>query len=99
GKSFEEIQGALGEQDKSLRDIIIEAATGNSDGTEDKSEKKSWKKHAQNWFKKADGSGGRELLFHLKNSGKWDEMEEMLRPFFNSVLSLSEKPIVEKITL
>ena len=99
GKSFEEIQGVLGEQKKSLRDIIIEAATGNSDGIEEKSEKKSWKKHAQNWFKKADGSGGHELLRHLNNSGKWDEVEEMLRPFFNSVLSLSEKPIVEKITL
>lgn len=99
GKSFGEIRQALKEQKKNLKDIIIEAATGSSDGVGDKSEKKSWKKHAQNWFKKADGSGGRELILHLRSSGKWEEMEESLRPFFNSVLSLSEKPVVEKIII
>ncbi len=96
GKSFCEIQEAAKGQ---LRDIIIAAATGDNKGTDDRGEKKSWKKHAQNWFKKADGSGGRELLLHLKNSGKWEELEETLRPFFNSVLTLSEKSAVEKIVL
>jgi putative ATP-dependent endonuclease of the OLD family len=99
GKSFDEIRRALGEQKKNLRDIIIDAATGSSDGVEGKGEKKSWQKHAQNWFKKADGSGGRELMFHLRKSEKWEEMEGSLRPFFNSVLSLSEKPVVEKIII
>ncbi len=99
GKSFEEIRRAAEEQKKQLRDIMIEAATGDSSGVEDRGEKKSWKKHAQNWFKKADGSGGRELLLHLINSGKWGALEEALRPFFNSVLTLSEKPVVEKINI
>jgi len=99
GKSFEEIKLAAEEQEKQLKDIIIGAATGDSSGVEDRGEKKSWKKHAQNWFKKVDGSGGRELLLHLTNSGEWETLEETLRPFFNSVLTLSEKTIVDKITL
>lgn len=99
GKLFEEIHRAAEQQEKRLRDIIIEAAIGDCSGIEDRSEKKSWKSHAQNWFKKADGSGGRELLRHLKDSGKWEELEETLRPFFNSVLTLSEKSAVKKIDL
>lgn len=96
GKSFSEIQAAANGK---LRDIIIAAATGDNKGVEDKGEKKSWKKHAQSWFKKADGSGGRELLHHLTISGKWEELEETLRPFFNSILALSGKSAVEKIVL
>ena len=99
GKSFGEIQQAVKEKGKKLRDIIIEAATGDSSGVNDKSEKKSWKKHAQSWFKKADGSGGRELLHHLIKSNKWEALEKTLRPFFNSVLTLSGKTSIEKIEL
>ena len=99
GKSFVEIQQAAKDQGKQLRDIIIAAATGDSSDVEDKSEKKSWKKHSQNWFKKADGSGGRELLDHLIKSKKWEELEKTLRPFFNSVLTLSGKASVEKLEL
>ena len=99
GKSFGEIQQATKEQGKQLRDIIIAAATGDSSGVEEKSEKKSWKKHAQSWFKKADGSGGQELLRHLIKSKKWEELEKKFRPFFNSVLTLSGKTSVEKIEL
>lgn len=95
-KSFKEIEVAANGQ---LRELIIAAATGDNKGVDDKGEKKSWKKHAQSWFKKADGSGGRELLGHLMQSGKWEDLEETLRPFFNSVLTLSEKPAVQKIVL
>ena len=98
-KSFEEIEQAVEEAEIQLRDLIIAAATGNSDGVDDRAEKKSWKKHAQNWFKKADGSGGRELLEHLLNAKQWDEVEDKLRPFFNSVLVLSGKEAVGKIDL
>ena len=99
GKSFEEIQRAANDQKMLLKEIIIAAATGDSSGVVDRSDKKAWKKHGQSWFKKADGSGGRELLFHLKKSGKWDELEVTLRTFFNSVLTLSEKSAVQKISL
>ncbi|MET0075535.1 MAG: AAA family ATPase [Candidatus Thiodiazotropha lotti] len=99
GKSFEEIRAAADEQGQHLRDLIVAAATGDNSGVDDRSEKKSWKKHAQNWFKKADGSGGRELLHHLIQSNKWEALEETLRPFFNSVLTLSEKSVVEKIDI
>lgn len=97
GKSFEEIKQTASETGTQLRDVIIASATGNNEGVEDKGEKKSWKKHAQSWFKKADGSGGRELLHHLHQAKKWEELEETLRPFFNSILTLSGKEAVRKI--
>lgn len=99
GKSYEEIQQASNEQGVQLKDIIIAAATGDSNGVDETGKKKSWKKHAQSWFKKADGSGGRELLHHLTASAQWETIEETLRPFFNSILILSEKPTVEKLEL
>lgn len=95
-KCFEDIQVAANNK---LINVIIAAAIGDNSGIEDKSEKKAWKKHSQNWFKKADGSGGRELLHHLIASGKWDKLEEDLRPFFNSIMKLLEKPTVKKIIL
>ncbi len=99
GKSFDEIQRAANEKGEQLLDIVIAAATGDNRGVDDRGQKKTWKKHAQSWFKKADGSGGRELLHHLLNSDTWEALEETLRPFFNSVLTLSEKPGVEKMSL
>lgn len=99
GKTFDEITQAASDTGTTLRDVIIDAATGNCDGVEDKGEKKTWKKHAQSWFKKADGSGGRELLYHLRHANKWAELEETLRPFFNSVLTLSGKEAVMRIGL
>jgi putative ATP-dependent endonuclease of OLD family len=98
-KSIESIQSALAEQQLELKDLIISAATGDNDGIEGKSAKKEWKKHAQSWFKKADGSGGRELLFHVEASKVWDDLEPTLRPFFNAILDLSGKPSVEKVNL
>ncbi len=98
-KTFESIANAANQQGLLLVDLIIAAATGNSDGTEDNSEKKAWRKHARNWFKKADGSGGRELLHHLIKTDKWKEIEPIVRPFFNSILSCSDKPIIEVIDL
>jgi putative ATP-dependent endonuclease of OLD family len=96
GKSFNEIQM---ESNGRLQEIIVAAATGDSAGACDRSEKKAWKKHAHSWFKKADGSGGRELLRHLVSSGKWQRIEPVLRPHFNSVLALLGKSAVEEIVL
>lgn len=98
-KSFDAISQAATDQELQLREVIIAAATGATKEDQDRSERKAFQKHAQNWFKKADGSGGRELLRHLRKSEKWDDMEAILRPFFNSVLSLSGKPTVAKIEL
>jgi putative ATP-dependent endonuclease of the OLD family len=100
-KSFEAISIELEQRSESLLNLIIAASTGScADLSEtDKSTRKSWKKHARNWFKKGDGSGGRELLEHLYTSNKWDDLEPVLRPFFNAVLMLSGKSEIQKIDL
>lgn len=98
-KSFDAIDATAKEKNITIRDLIISAATGSVEGIEDKSEQKALKKQAQDWFKKADGSGGRELLDHLKVSGAWGDIEPALRPFFNAVLELSRMSAVDSIEL
>ncbi len=97
--TIESIQANINEQKKNLRKLIIDAATGNTEGVEDKSTKKSWKKHSQSWFKKADGSGGAELVDHLLYSSSWTEIEPKIRPFFNNILTLAGLSPVEKIKI
>lgn len=98
-KNYPTLVAKADEKGLEIRDIIIAAATGNAAEISDSHQKKQWKKHAGRWFKKQDGSGGRELLDHLRAAGKWDDLEPSLRPFFNSVLQLSGKPVVTKIVL
>ena len=98
-KDYPALIQKAGEDGVNLKDVIIAAATGNVDAITDAEQRKQWKKHAGRWFKKQDGSGGRELLGHLRAAEKWDDVEPLLRPFFNAVLQLSGKPAVTKITL
>ena len=105
GKEFNELLAAVQSDREALRQHIIKATTGNTDDVVEDDEatkkamKKSWKKHSKDWFKRADGSGGRELLLHLQQTETWDEIEPMLRPFFNQVLRLAGKPEVPHINL
>ena len=105
GKDFDVLLEALDSDRNELKQYIIQAATGDTTGIEEQDEQKkkaiekAWKKHARHWFKRADGSGGRELLSHLQETGTWPEIEPTLRSFFNSVLQLSEKPEVNPIEL
>lgn len=94
-KTFTNIQQEAEKQSKPLLELIIEAATG----SHAEGQPKAWKKHGRFWFKKADGSGGRELLSHLIATDRWNMFEPTLRPFFNSILELSGKPKVEVISL
>ena len=73
------------EHTEDLRRLIIEAATGNSGGVEDKSEKKAWKKHAQNWFKSVDG--GRELAEKTVADEVIGQLEPKLLPLINAILA------------
>ncbi|MEP9396690.1 AAA family ATPase [Mesorhizobium sp. KR2-14] len=98
-KSFATLTATATAKGVGLKQIIIEAATGNCDGTDDKAIAKEWKKHARTWFKKADGSGGRELLQHLKATNTWSAVEPTLRPFVNAVLRASGKPELSVIDL
>lgn len=84
-----------------LKQYIVDAATGDTSSVspEDNSKRKAWKKHSQKWFKRADGSGGRELVRHLVQTNQWEKTEEQLRPFFNSILSLANLQQIEIIEL
>ncbi len=68
-----------------LRQLIISAAIGDSDGANNKSEKKSWKKHSQSWFKSVQG--GRELASKADSIGVIKKLETKLLPLINSILN------------
>lgn len=104
-KDFEKLLEAADGNRETLREHLIKAAIGDTsdvvdgDEGETKATKKAWKKHAQSWFKKHDGSGGRELLRHLVETQTWPSIEGSLIPFFNSILNLADKKTVEAIEL
>jgi putative ATP-dependent endonuclease of the OLD family len=69
-----------------LRGLIIEASTGDVPGDRedlDHSEKKTWKRHAERWFKSV--AGGRELAVKVFSLGLWDRIEPQLSPFIKAV--------------
>ena len=104
-KDFSELLEAVANDREALRQHIINAATGDTQGIDQADEcmrkaiTKTWKKHARSWFKQADGQGGRELLVLLHQTGSWPRIEPTLRPFFNAILRLAEKPEVNRIDL
>ena len=100
-KEFEYLLDTCNSDRSVLKQYIIDAATGDTSSvsSEDKSTKKTWKNHSRKWFKRADGSGGRELVRHLVKTNQWVKVEEELRPFFNSILSLVDIQQVERIEL
>ncbi|WP_349434308.1 AAA family ATPase [Pararhizobium sp. A13] len=104
-KEFEALLAAVDGDREMLRSFIIKAATGDADDIKEhdpekrKSIAKEWKKQSRSWFKKEDGSGGRELVRHIVQNDAWEQIEPMLRPFFNSVLVLVGKSPSAKIDL
>ena len=82
-KDLDTIQTAAQAQGKELRMLIIEAATGNTDGAPAE-EKKAWKNsHAQKWFKSE--AGGRELARKMFALDVWPALKPVLLPFLNAV--------------
>lgn len=77
-----------------LRATIIEAATGvvPPDKRKNRSERRVYQKHAQQWFKSE--AGGRELLGKLFDLGLWPQLADQLLPFCNAVLgAVGESPV------
>ena len=73
-----------------LRGLIIEASTGDVPGDRedlDHSEKKTWKRHAERWFKSV--AGGRELADKVFSLGLWDRIEPQLSPFIEAVRTVA----------
>lgn len=104
-KSFESLLELAGNCRATLKGHILSAATGDTsdineaESTKKKALAKAWKKHARNWYKTADGSGGRELLRLLIRHKKWSGVEPQIRPFVNAILELLGRTAVERIEL
>lgn len=95
-KNFSSIETALQEQGRSLKSVIIDAATGSIDGAP-AGEEKQWERHAQNWFKSE--SGGEELAKKMISCGAWPEIQKKLLPLINEILVASGRPTVTGLDL
>jgi putative ATP-dependent endonuclease of OLD family len=82
-KDMSSIRTALASQGKTLKALMIEAATGSTTGAPDKMEK-AWKKHAQDWFKR-DG-GGEELAMKMIALGAWPTLRPTMLLLINAIL-------------
>ena len=82
-KDLETLLSAAHAQGKELRALIIEAATGDTDGAP-AGEEKAWKNgHPQKWFKSE--AGGRELAAKMFALDLWPALKPVLLPFLNAV--------------
>ncbi|GEP53954.1 ATP-dependent nuclease [Reyranella soli] len=90
-KDMASIKAALAKQDKTLKKLIIEAATGSTAGAPEE-EAAAWKKHGQQWFKR-DG-GGEELGSKMIALGAWPSLKDKLLPLINAILTaVGRQPI------
>lgn len=95
-KRLETIQHALRDRGLSLRDLVIEAATGCSDGAPEGDEK-SWRKHGQRWFKSE--RGGCELAISMARLGAWPEIQPIILPLINAILESAGRPQLDGLQL
>ena len=88
---------SIAAQAPDLKQLIIEAATGTVPSGRvdlDKGEKKTYKNHAQCWFK--NPKGGEELVAKVLKLGLWPTLRPDLMPFLNSIRAeLALEPIAD----
>lgn len=87
-KEFASIKAKAG---ATLKNFVIEAATGtipDDKKSEEKSEQKAYRNHAQQWFKTAEGS--HELAEKMFTLGVWPKLKGQLLPFCNAVRRAAE---------
>lgn len=83
-RTLDSIRAALGGTNKSLKQLVIEAASGRSDDAPE-GEKKAWKSHASSWFKSE--AGGAELAQKAIALGGWNGLSERLLPLLAAILA------------
>jgi len=79
---FAALSAAAEQQEVHLRDVIIAAATGNTDGAPNE-HRKAWKSHERRWFKSE--AGGRELYSLAKNLDLWPTLAPLFLPLINEL--------------
>jgi len=82
-KQLPAIEAALTEQGRTLRELIVAAATGKKDGAPSGDEN-TWKSHSRYWFKSV--AGGHELGNKMVALEAWEAIEPQLMPLVNSIL-------------
>jgi putative ATP-dependent endonuclease of OLD family len=83
-RTLESIRAALHGTGKTLKQLVIEAASGNSDHAPD-GEKKTWKSHSSSWFKSQ--AGGAELAQQAIVLGGWSDLSARLLPLITAILA------------
>ena len=94
GKEFSTIKAEATD----LTKLIIDAATGTipeSKSNAERGEKKDLKKHAEKWFKSAEG--GRELAAKVFDFNLWPQLEKQLLPFLNAVRGTVSLPGINNL--
>ena len=82
-RSLEAIEAKAAADAIALRDLVIAAATGSTDGAPDDDSIKLWKRHGSAWFKTQ--RGGRELADQMFALGAWTALKPSLLVFLNAV--------------
>mgnify|MGYP003674678518 CR=1 FL=1 len=95
-RSMESIEAELATIGKSLKELVIEAASG-ANGSAPEGEKKAWKSHSAKWFKSE--LGGRELAEKALSLGAWDGLSPRVLPFLAAILASVNLTISENIQI
>lgn len=83
-RTLDSIDAALVGSGKNLKRLVIEAASGSSDGAPE-GEGKAWKSHSSSWFKSE--SGGAELAQKAISLGGWHDLSARLLPLIAAILA------------
>lgn len=83
-RTLDSINAALVGSGKNLKRLVIEAASGSSDGAPE-GEGKAWKSHSSSWFKSE--SGGAELAQKAISLGGWHDLSARLLPLIAAILA------------
>jgi putative ATP-dependent endonuclease of OLD family len=92
-RNLDSIYAALDDSGKTLKQLVIEAASGNSNNAPD-NEKKTWKSHSSSWFKSE--TGGAELAQKAISLGGWNDLSARLLPLITAILASVGLTVVER---
>lgn len=91
-RTLNSIQASLEVAGKTLKQLVIESASGdNAEAPE--GDEKTWKSQSRDWFKSREG--GEELAQKAVALGAWDRLSPRLLPLINAVLGTLNLPISE----